>query len=243
MRIILEFVLRNFAGYFEVESTSYDESNDSDRDLLVSSILEVSPVPSLEEEKESKKLLNVYNTKMSNTGKDIIDGFNATMMSDLKNFFDVLVSFGSKRFLDIPSDTKLVILKREKLKNGTNSYILVSTQAIKCGTVITAVPFTTANMIAKNHMCIWVGDVRGFIIRKCIPFGGFGGFAKWTPTEEESNCVMKTMKGNVVLVSRRDIKIDEKIICLSYGLMEPCLRPEVKKGAQSLLHCFEGKCI
>jgi len=111
-------------------------------------------------------------------------------------------------FYPIPSDTGLVLLRRDGM--------LVATKDISPNSVVTYV--TVTNRIHAidqvQNPVIMIDMVAATIIKKLTPFGGFGAFAKWASTK--TNCSVSRLSARkklFVLVSESFIPAWHEIVC------------------------------
>jgi len=161
---------------FELRYRKLDDYSEIGDNL--SSLLDVFPDTDREACSLSKTQNNRRNKIMSDNGKicktrEFLDGSDIVIIN---NLYEHITSVLKKPSFDFPSDTGYVVLK----KDGK----LVASKKIEEGQEFTYVPITQCKTFSNPR--VLVGTVHGSVLKKALPFCGFGGFVQWG-TEAKAN--------------------------------------------------------
>jgi len=198
----------------------------------ITTVLEVYPTQSsstsLEEESSSSSSCTMIDRKSVRSHLSLMrkrgfryrqqDGFLPEDINDMRAHYFDLISLAQMHFgppiHQIPSDTGLVSLR-------FRDSALIALCKIKPNLIITSVPYTAvSNVIHSDHPTFCISRLKGRIIRKAIPFGGFGGFVTWSNHQPNSTLVVKKVDDvpRLLLMSIRCIHAGQLVTCSSNDL-------------------------
>ena len=172
-----------------------------------------------------KKQFVYLKNRFSNLGKQFFEKRGPLSMRNIDTIHELYQSCLSLQMTSdlspvygIPSDTGLVGIR--KVDNA-----LVALQPIPSNTLITHMTFTTNEVIPSPfNRSFRLYSLTATIVRKMMPFCGFGGFVKWTRIPKDLNSILrvKTVKGiiRVYLLSTVSILPFDEIVCDATPLID-----------------------
>ena len=115
-----------------------------------------------------------------------------------------MVTLSNKDFFDIPSDSGLVVLRKD--------LTLVAAVDIAARTLVTRIPcINQADVIGAERFSIVLDGVEVVPMKKPIPFAGFGSFAT-AGSVVDVNCEIKKIGSEICLYSTRKISYGDEIV-------------------------------
>jgi len=186
-------------------------------------VLEVYPIQSSSSSNNNivdKKCVRSHLALMQNRGFRYRqqDGFLTYDIKHMKDHYFDLISLAYMSFgpaiHQIPSDTGLVSLR-------LRDTALIALCNIKPNCIITSVPYTAVSNVIHSsdygdHPTFCISRLKGRIIRKAfIPFGGLGGFVKWSNHQPNSTLMLKKVDDvpGLLLISITTIHVSQHVTC------------------------------
>ena len=177
----------------------------------ITSIIQVYPCMRSPTNQIPSMKLNSLSSKMDHYSRQFIVKSGYEDLKDMGTFTKIaseMVSMSDMGYFNIPSDTGLVLLRKDMK--------LIAVKDIVVGTIVTRIPYTLqGNIIGQGYPSFQINkDLSIILLKKILPFIGFGGFANVVIYDDEKtnfryqfNLKQKTLD----LIAIRNISCGELI--------------------------------